>query len=675
MARYLFDIETNGLLDELDRIHCLVLIDADTGDVLDFADQPGRRPISEGLEILRTADEVIGHNILGFDLPAIRLVHPGWWAEGKVTDTLILTRLLYADIKDRDFRAREAALKRGDQPRLPGNLIGLHSLKAWGYRVGFNKDAFGDTADWSVWTPEMHAYCITDVEVNKRVYDMLVEKFGNVTKDGVDWNDWSQAINIEMRFAHLIALQERHGFRFDVEAAEKLEGTIRIRKAEAESKLYDLFAPWWVGTGKQTPKRTAKRFIEAPYGAITRVVKKPTGETYSHTYKTGRTVTRQVKVEVEQRGYYEHSEEDCPYTKAELRVFNPGSRKHIADRLTRLYGWKPEEFTQSGEPKIDDDILSNLPYPPAQALAEFFMLDKRLGQLADGNQAWLKQQREGRIYGRVNTLGAVTGRCTHSHPNVAQVPSIENAKGKVPYGAECRSMFLPDEGHVLLGCDASGLELRCLAHFIKDGGAYAKAVASGRKEDGTDIHSVNTKAAGLPTRNAGKRFIYMFLYGGGDQLAGEIVAPDAKPEEQKRLGRSIKRKFLKNTPGLAGLIKAVKKAANEKGWIKGIDGRRVSIRSSHAALNSLLQNAGAVAMKLAPVLLYERLIDEGYVWGRDFAQVAHVHDEMQISVRPDIADYVGEVACWSIEEAGKQLGFRCPLAGEADTGSSWKETH
>lgn len=166
-----------------------------------------------------------------------------------------------------------------------------------------------------------------------------------------------------------------------------------------------------------------------------------------------------------------------------------------------------------------------------------------------------------------------------------------------------------------------------------------------------------------------------FLYGAGDQKIGSIVAPDADAETQRRKGSALKRKFLKNTPGLSGLIKAIKKAASEKGWIKGIDGRQVSIRSTHAALNSLLQNAGAVAMKLAPVLLYERLIDEGYVWGRDFAQVAHVHDEMQISVRPDIADYVGEVACWSIEEAGKQLGFRCPLAGEADTGSSWKETH
>jgi DNA polymerase I-like protein with 3'-5' exonuclease and polymerase domains len=667
MARFLFDIETNGLLDELDRIHCLVLIDADTGAVHDFADQKGYVPIQLGLDMLRDADEIIGHNILGFDLPAIRKVHPGWWAKGKVTDTLVLTRLLFADIKDKDFRAREAAIKRGNEPRLPGNLIGLHGLKAWGFRLGFQKGDFHEDADWSRWTKEMHDYCIKDVQVNKKLYDMLTEKF--------ELSEWATAIDIEMRFAHLIFLQEQHGFRFDEKAANELEGRIRIRKSEAERQLYELFDPWWVGTKIQTPKKTMTKFVEAPWGGCTRIVKKPTGDTYQHTFKTGRTVTRQVKVEVEQRGYWEHVEEGVKFQKVELRVFNPGSRQHIADRLKRLYGWEPEEFTQSGEPKIDDDILSALPYPPAQSLAEYFMLDKRLGQLADGKQAWLKQVRNGRIHGRVNTLGAVTGRCTHSHPNVGQVPSIENAKGKVPYGADCRALFLPDEGHVLLGCDAAGLELRCLAHFMKDGGRYAKIVLSGTKEEGTDIHTMNQKAAGLPTRSNAKTFIYAFLYGAGDQKIGSIVAPNAGAEEQRRVGRALKNKFLKNTPGLAGLIKAIKKAAVEKGWIRGIDGRRVSIRSSHAALNSLLQNAGAVAMKLAPVLLYERLVAEGYKWGEDFAQVAHVHDEMQITVRPEIAEYVGEVACWAIDEAGKQLGFLCPLAGEAEIGSSWKETH
>lgn len=668
MARYVFDTETDGFLDVLTKLHSLVLVDADTDEVLSFADQKGYRPISEGLEILRTADEIIGHNILSFDLPAIRKLVPGWWAEGKVTDTLILARLLYGDIRDLDFKVRQKAIDNHREPTLPGNLIGLHSLKAWGCRLGFHKDTFGETADWSRWTPEMSEYCVQDVRVNKRLYLALAKKFDIA-------GEWAQAIDIEMRFAHLIALQERHGFRFDTAAAEELAHIVRTRKAKAEAALYDLFEPWWVGGAVQKPKRTVNRWVESPLGAITRVVQKPTGDTYQHTYKTGRTVVKQVKVDVEQQGYYETVEEGVPFTKVALRVFNPGSRQQIADRLTKLYGWQPQDFTPSGEAKIDDDILSALPYPPAQALAEYFMLDKRLGQIADGKQAWLKKVKDGRLYGRMNTLGAVTGRCTHMDPNIAQVPSIANAKGTVPYGAESRSLFLPDEGHVLLGCDADGLELRCLAHFMLDGGRYARIVHSGTKEDGTDIHSMNQKAAKLPSRANAKTFIYAFLYGAGNAKIGEIVAPQQDLEKQKAAGGALKRQFLKNTPGLSGLIKAVKEAAKVKGWVRGIDGRQIPIRHAHASLNSLLQNAGAIAMKLAPVLLYERLIQEGYEWGKDFAQVAHVHDEVQLSVRPEIAEYVGELAEWSIAEAGRQLGFKCPLVGSSEIGESWKDTH
>jgi len=166
-----------------------------------------------------------------------------------------------------------------------------------------------------------------------------------------------------------------------------------------------------------------------------------------------------------------------------------------------------------------------------------------------------------------------------------------------------------------------------------------------------------------------------FLYGAGDEKIGSIVAPTADADTQRKRGRALKAKFLKNTAGLSGLIKAIKAAAREKGWIKGIDGRRVSIRSSHAALNSLLQNAGAVAMKLAANILYARLIEEGYVWGVDFAFVANVHDEVQLSVRHEIAEYIGKMSCESITAAGEQLGFKCQLDGEYGIGTSWKDTH
>ena len=508
MSRYFFDIETNGFLDVVHVIHSLVLIDMDTGEMTSCTDRPGYMPIGSGLRMLAHADEVCGHNIIKYDIPVIEKLYPHLWKNfsGKVTDTLIMTRLFFPEIRDADFRVRENQLKRGVEPTLPGQRIGSHALEAWGYRLGAMKGDYSAEMKskgldpWAAWNKDMQDYCEQDVIVTQRLYQMMATKF-----DIAD--EWRLALDIEHRFQQAIHAQETHGFRFDVKAAEKLEAELRVERAKLEDELSGLFEPWWVALNSFTPAKPVKRFVQHEHGAVTRTVKKDTGETYSHTQKNGKTVIRKVKVTSEQTGYYETLDPECPYRKVELRVFNPSSRQHIEDRLRKLYGWQPQEFTPSGLAKIDDEVLSDLPYPPAKALAKYFMYDKRLGQLADGKQAWLKNVQAGRIHGRVNTLGAITGRCTHSHPNLAQVPSIENAKGVVPYGADCRALFVPDEGHVLIGCDASGLELRCLAHFMKDGGRYANIVLNGKKEDGTDIHSQNQKAAGLPSRSNAKTFI------------------------------------------------------------------------------------------------------------------------------------------------------------------------
>jgi len=672
-TRLYFDIETNGFLDAVNVVHCLVIKDADTGEVFSCSDREGYTPVADGLAMLSEADQIIGHNILGYDIPVLEKLYPAWTYKGEAVDTLVISRLFFPELRDIDFRARDRDIAAGCQPTLPGRRIGSHALEAWGYRLGKMKGDYSDIMKaegldpWSSWNPLMQEYCEQDVEVTEALHNVLQNRPG--------FDEYARALYIEHRFADLMFKQERHGFRFDEAAAERLEATLRKRKAALQDKLDTLFEPWWVPVGLPTIPKIAKRFVQHPEGSEERIVQRETGGTYLHTYKNGSTVERKVKVDEVQRGYWETFEEGVPVQKVELRIFNSNSRSHIADRLTKLYGWVPQEYTAGGDPKIDDDILTALPYPPAQALAESFMLEKRLSMLADGKQAWLKKVKNGRIHGRVETLGAVTGRCTHSNPNMAQVPSCENAKGVVPYGADCRALFIADEGHVLVGCDADGLELRDLAHFMKDGGRYARAVDEGDKDKGTDIHTVNQKAAGLPSRANAKTFIYAFLYGAGDEKIGSIVAPDASPEEQRKRGAALKKQFLDGTPGLSGLIKAVKRAAKEQGWVRGLDGRRVAVRHQHAALNSLLQNAGAVAMKLALVLLYDALVSEGYRWASDYAFVANVHDEFQITCRPEIAERVAELAKWSIEEAGKQLNMNIPLRGSAAIGSSWKETH
>jgi DNA polymerase I-like protein with 3'-5' exonuclease and polymerase domains len=343
--------------------------------------------------------------------------------------------------------------------------------------------------------------------------------------------------------------------------------------------------------------------------------------------------------------------------------FNPSSRDHIADRLRAKYGWKPESFTDGGKPTIDDEVLSKLPYPEAQKLARSFLLDKRIGQLAEGAQAWLNVSKEGKIHASYNTNGAVSGRSTHSHPNISQVPRVSS-----PFGRECRALFHVPRGWVLIGADQSGLELRCLASDMAafDGGNYATVVTQG------DVHTTNQLAAGLPTRDAAKTFIYATLYGGGDEKIGSIVGKGAGA------GKALKAAFRANTPGYTELVDTVKTAA-KRGWIKGIDGRKMPVRSDHAALNLRLQNSGAIICKQWGADAEEAMLEAGlrHGWDGDFAFVSWSHDEYQVACRDDPATIAIVRKC--LEETGARAGepfnFKCPLGAETKLGANWAETH
>ena len=340
-------------------------------------------------------------------------------------------------------------------------------------------------------------------------------------------------------------------------------------------------------------------------------------------------------------------------TKTKYEPFNPASRQQIAAYLKSL-GWDPEEYTPSGEAKVDEAVLSTLDYPIAKRLSHYLLIQKRIGMLAEGDESWLKLAKDGRIYGRVNPNGAVTGRCTHRNPNVAQVPRVGS-----PYGTECRSLFVARPDHVLVGVDASGLELRCLAHYMArwDDGAYGREVLDG------DIHSANQKAAGLPTRNDAKTFIYGFLYGAGAAKLGKIVK--GGPKE----GQALQRRFLQKVPALAQLKNAIESAVKTRGFLLGMDGRRLKVRSQHAALNTLLQSAGAVLMKQATVLMNQSAPAYRAL------QVAHIHDEIQWEVSESVAALWAEHCKACITEAGKQLEFRIRMDGDARVGKNWAETH
>lgn len=593
----IFDIETDGLLDDVTKVHCLVIKDTQSGLAYTYLGHNMEDGITSLMDATKHGETISGHNVIKYDIPVLQKLYPWFKVDpSKVFDTLVATRLIWANVKDTDNKLLKAGT-------LPGKLFGSHSLEAWGYRLGNYKGDF--KGPWDTFTQEMLDYCVQDVEVTATLYQKITDK------------EYSQqALDLEHQVAWLMAKQERNGFHFDMPKAAALLTRLVQRRGELERELRDYFGSWEV----QLPE-----FIP--------------------------------KVNNSKLGYTK----GVPVKKVKVVEFNPSSRDHIADRLITLYGWKPVDFTEGGKPMVDEIVLGKLDYPPCKLLTEYLLVQKRISQLNEGGQAWMKCEKNGKIHGSVNPNGAVTGRATHAYPNISQVPSSSS-----PYGHECRELFTVPRGWTLVGADASGLELRCLAHFMAkwDGGKYGEVLLGG------DIHTENQKAAGLQTRPQAKTFIYAFLYGAGDAKIGSIVGGDAGA------GRKLKQKFLRSLPALGRLVEAVQGAA-KRGYLVGLDGRHIHVRSSHAALNTLLQGAGAIVCKQWLVLLEEHLSSKfKHGWDGDYAFCAWSHDECQIACRtPEIAEYVAKVAPEMVTKAGEHFGFRCQLAGESKVGKTWADTH
>lgn len=455
-----FDHETNGLYHEATVMHSLVLKCLVTGEVMSCADQPGFTPIAEGLEVLSKAKRVSGHNIIRHDIPTAKKLYR-WWGlrdDVDIWDTLVLARLLKpADTLRRDDLFR---VKRDE---LPANLKGAHSLKAWGYRLGVFKGAYGEQEEaWDRWSPEMQEYCEGDVEVTEALVRYLEDILGR--------QDWGSAPWVETEVSIIIAAQELHGFLFDIEGAHRLHAELAQAATDLEAELQETFPPRWVPDGKL---REGKRPFRTKAGRISK--------------------SKYV--------------EGCPYQPVKLEVFNPGSRPQIADRLKGL-GWTPVEFTDTGQPKVEEKILNRLPWWQAHHAAEYLATAKALGTLSNGKGSWINLFKEhtGRLHGGVNPQGAVTRRMTHSDPNLANVRSVKKGKDGGPlmgrkggFGYECRSLFIAPEAFKLVGVDADSLELLCLAHYLypHDNGAFAEAVLKGDKKKGTDPHSMNCRALGM----------------------------------------------------------------------------------------------------------------------------------------------------------------------------------
>ncbi len=574
-----FDIEANGLFFEADTIWCIVAID-ENDKVYSF--KPDK--IKEGIEFLQSADKLIGHNIIGYDIPVIKkLYNIDLHKTSKVLDTLVLSRI--------SNPVRE----------------GGHSIEKWGYRLGGVQKQQHD--DWSKFSEEMLSRCIKDVKINKTLFNYLKKECIGFSKE---------SILIEHQTTKILQEQTENGFFFDEKEAMLLLSKINKRKSEVETEVHETFKPKWVDVKEVKPK--LKQDGTLSKSGLTEIE------------YTERAKTNNIK----------------PFMRQELKEFNLGSRQQIGQYL-KDFGWKPTRFTPTGQPIVDEITLNKVKHiKEAGLIAEFLLLQKRAAQVS----SWIDALNNDRVHGSVICTGAITGRMAHRSPNMAQVPAVYS-----PYGTECRSCWTVPSGYKLVGVDASGLELRMLAHYMADE-EYINEIING------DIHTANQNFAGLKSRDEAKTFIYALIYGAGDEKIGSII------KGSRADGKLLRERFLSSLPALATLKNRVDIAA-EKKFLKGLDGRKIFLRHKHAALNTLLQGAGAILMKKALIML-DSLLRLNTI---DYKFVANIHDEWQIEVKESQAEFTGELAVKSIIEAGEHFNLRCPMDGEYKIGDNWSETH
>ena len=611
MLRFVFDCETNGLLHELDTVHSLVLRDIDSGDVTSCADHDGYEPICNGLYMLSQADLLVGHNVINFDFRALKKVYKSF----KLKKNCKINDTLIVS------RVLHPELEPVDEKKfshIPSKYKGKHSLAAWGERLNVKKINFlGDSTyeeRWDIWSNEMQKYCEGDTLVSLKLFEYFETQFLD-----------SRCFDLEHEFARIMARQESFGFPFDEKKAFALVNELKKRRGEIDEELQQIFPPI-----------SEERFSE----------------------KTG----KQLKTKV---------------TK-----FNPASRQQTSQRLKSKYPQIKFGKTEKGNVKLNDDVLDVLgkKYPEAALLAEYQLLNKRLGQISEGKEAWLKHSQrygDGRIHGSVITNACVSGRCSHRNPNIAQIPRVGQ-----PYGSECRSLFYAPHGWRQVGCDASGLELRALgaqlAYF--DGGEYSKLVST----PGFDIHTHNAKLFGIydgqgkiekRIRELAKTLIYAVLYGGGPNRIGSILDSSLNQEDRQNIGRETIDTFYKNLPAIKKLRDKVDEKVMQRGYLIGIDGRHLQIRSRHSALNQLLQSTGSLCVKKATCILYKDLKNNHLRWGIHYAFVAHIHDEIQALVKPQHVSLYKKLAVDCFRKSGEYFNLRCPLTGEVNEGKNWMETH
>jgi DNA polymerase I-like protein with 3'-5' exonuclease and polymerase domains len=744
------DIETTAIKKDSggrmlypETTHLITALDYERDVAYAFSSEAGN--LEEGIDLIKRSNLVVFHNGIGFDEPTL-YQNFGLVArdEKHIVDSMVLCRLFYSNIKElMDFDLHKRWVLGGKQPHgFNGQLIGSHSLKAWGLRLStsslkgdYMEDMKAHTDDpWAEWNIQMEEYAIQDVVVLRDLWKEKLQYF-YTSKDN------AEAIAIEHYMARLMETLKQSGIKLDVAHANALCDQLEVLAVKLHADIMVDFPPRfepvkWVfepipegpigldevarkqylhhkKNGMSEQSRAICAEIERRYGTqvyptMAKLYPKnllyrpehdlPDG--YSREF-FGEVFTPKVSRDVKDTKTKEilyRAEKDCPFVKCHWSEFNPNSRPQIIRRLLEL-GWIPEEFTETDNPETSEVELTKIAeqFPQAKNLTEYMLIMKRLGQIKTGDKAWLKLvSDEGFVHPTIRPTSTITFRATHSDPNISQVPSVKmtdvldangkkvlDSKGKVEqtplldragkWGYECRQCFTVPEGFVMVGSDLAGIEMRAWAHYLKkyDGGKFIDVVLN------RDVHEENRVILGFQDRRKAKEWLYACMYGAGDEKLGFIIDPLASVQEQKRLGAASRKKFMDGLDGYAELDAWLMDGLS-RGYVLGLDGRRVPIRKRHAALNTLLQSAGAIISKywiwyVMDILEREHGLKYGY--DKDFTLMIYSHDEIQIACKTQNADIVKDACERGARLSGERLKFELLVEVGTVDGAHWGDTH
>jgi len=701
----IFDIEGDGLLTAQGSIPAATqlwsigAIDMETKEKFYWGVDNGPDDLAKGARFLSQVRRAYAHNGINFDYPAMEKFLPqDFKRPPQAWDSIVVAKTVFPaeTLMEGDMRLYKMG-------KMPGHLLKRHSLEAWGYRTGTHKVDY--KGGFHAWRPAQSSYLMTgDLDGPLALLAKVYRAIG--------WTDpkpgqlvWPEmTLQVENAVATIIDRQQRYGIRFDVEKAVKLAKHLRNEQARIEKELVKAFGSWWepqddIETGHYPAADMDRKLPEHPDVTIPRFG------------KTGKPLAPYVGPPIEE------IRKDAPFVRIVHTTYSPASRDHLGKRLQAVFGWKPKKFGKDGKPTVDETTLEEIPEAviPAELrrlILDSFVVNKTLGMLAKGQQAWLhKVTDEGRIHGRMDPQGTPTRRATHSSPNLSQTPGILKDKQKNVikglagrYGYDCKELFVADVGWELTDIDASSLELIDLGHYLfpHDGGAFSERVCDPNR----DPHQEHADIADM-TRADAKTTIYLKVYGGSAyKLSLALsVTPDEIPEllgykglpmllrglekrfdadfvaklddaQKARIAKAriIIVKLEKGITGLQDLITAVCGAA-ERGWLKAIDGSRLHVRKPYAALNTLLQSAGAISCKVWMMLLHEKLATAGLVDGVDFKQVLWVHDAFTFTHRPGLGPQLRALAEEAMVEAGVLLNLRGKYRTDGHTGKNWAEVH